>query len=62
MRPLRIEETPHLNATVDSLAIHVFARRMHCSDIDYEYVLYIDEAGNDGLARIKPIDKNGASE
>lgn len=28
----------------------------------YEYVLYIDEAGDDGLARVKPIDPNGASE
>ncbi|MBL1438362.1 MAG: DUF3800 domain-containing protein [Rhodobacteraceae bacterium] len=28
----------------------------------YSYILYIDEAGDDGLARIKPIDKNGASE
>ncbi len=28
----------------------------------YEYILYIDEAGDDGLARIKPIDPNGASE
>lgn len=34
------------------------------SDISkpYEYVLYIDEAGDDGLKRVKPIDKNGGSE
>lgn len=28
----------------------------------YEYVLYIDEAGDDGLKRVKPIDANGGSE
>lgn len=28
----------------------------------YEYVLYIDEAGDDGLRRVKPIDENGGSE
>ena len=28
----------------------------------FEYILYIDEAGDDGLARIKPLDPNGASE
>lgn len=28
----------------------------------YEYILYIDEAGDDGLSRVKPIDHNGASE
>lgn len=28
----------------------------------YEYILYIDEAGDDGLARIRPVDPNGASE
>ncbi|WP_198521727.1 DUF3800 domain-containing protein [Sagittula sp. P11] len=28
----------------------------------YEYVLYIDEAGDDGLKRVKPIDPNGGSE
>ncbi|SFD19348.1 DUF3800 domain-containing protein [Tropicimonas isoalkanivorans] len=28
----------------------------------YEYVLYVDEAGDDGLKRVKPIDKNGGSE
>jgi len=25
----------------------------------YEYVLYIDEAGDDGLKRVSPIDENG---
>jgi len=29
---------------------------------DYGYVAYIDESGDDGLRRIKPVDKNGASE
>ena len=28
----------------------------------YEYVLYIDEAGDDGLRRVQPIDENGGSE
>ncbi|TDE40815.1 DUF3800 domain-containing protein [Antarcticimicrobium sediminis] len=28
----------------------------------YKYVLYIDEAGDDGLTKIRPIDANGASE
>jgi len=31
-------------------------------DPSYGYVLYIDEAGDDGLARVKPLDENGASE
>lgn len=29
---------------------------------DYEYVAYVDESGDPGLSRIKPIDNNGASE
>jgi len=28
----------------------------------YKYVLYIDEAGDDGLTTVRPIDPNGASE
>ncbi|WP_083444938.1 DUF3800 domain-containing protein [Pseudorhodobacter aquimaris] len=28
----------------------------------YEYVLYIDEAGDDGLKRVRPIDNAGATE
>ena len=28
----------------------------------YEYVLYIDEAGDDGLKRVRPLDPIGASE
>lgn len=28
----------------------------------YDYVLFIDEAGDDGLARVKPIDPDGSSE
>ncbi|WP_375568600.1 DUF3800 domain-containing protein [Seohaeicola saemankumensis] len=28
----------------------------------YKYVLYIDEAGDDGLTRVSPIDSGGASE
>ncbi len=35
---------------------------MGISDTKYEYVLYIDEAGDDGLAKVKPVDTNGASE
>ena len=29
---------------------------------EYDYVAYIDESGDDGLARVKPIDQDGASE
>ncbi len=29
---------------------------------DYSDVAYIDESGDDGLARVKPIDPNGSSE
>lgn len=29
---------------------------------DYSYVIYIDEAGDDGLKTIRPIDPNGSSE
>ncbi|RJL08398.1 DUF3800 domain-containing protein [Paracoccus siganidrum] len=32
------------------------------SELDYDYVLYIDEAGDDGLKRVMPIDPNGSSE
>ena len=32
------------------------------SSESYNYVLYIDEAGDDGLKRVKPIDENGGSE
>ena len=28
----------------------------------YDYVLYIDEAGDDVLARVQPVDANDASE
>lgn len=35
---------------------------MDYSTENYSYILYIDEAGDDGLTRIKPIDPNGASE
>ncbi len=28
----------------------------------YEYIAYIDEAGDPGLKKVKPLDKNGASE
>lgn len=30
--------------------------------MDYGYILYVDEAGDDGLAKVKPIDPKGASE
>lgn len=29
---------------------------------DYRYIAYIDEAGDDGLKRVRPIDENGSSE
>jgi hypothetical protein len=29
---------------------------------DYGYIAYIDEAGDPGLKRVRPIDQNGASE
>jgi len=35
---------------------------METNNLGYEYILYIDEAGDDGLARVKPLDPNGASE
>ncbi|TRD21881.1 DUF3800 domain-containing protein [Palleronia caenipelagi] len=35
---------------------------MHQRSDSYEYVLYIDEAGDDGLRKVKPIDENGSSE
>ncbi len=28
----------------------------------YDYIAYIDESGDDGLRRVKPLDRNGASE
>lgn len=31
-------------------------------ELFYDYVLFIDEAGDDGLTRVKPIDADGASE
>ena len=30
--------------------------------IPYSYVAYIDEAGDPGLRRVKPLDHNGSSE
>ncbi|QIE55896.1 DUF3800 domain-containing protein [Pikeienuella piscinae] len=35
---------------------------MLISEEIYDYVLFIDEAGDDGLHRVLPIDENGASE
>lgn len=32
------------------------------NDDPYEYILYIDEAGDDGLKRVKPLDEGGSSE
>ena len=29
---------------------------------EYDYIAYIDEAGDEGLAKVKPIDENGSSE
>jgi Protein of unknown function (DUF3800) len=31
-------------------------------DPEYEYVAFIDESGDPGLSKVKPIDKNGSSE
>ena len=30
--------------------------------MEYDYILYVDEAGDPGLKRVAPIDQNGASE
>lgn len=35
---------------------------MSSSDKEYGYIAYIDEAGDPGLKRVRPIDENGASE
>ncbi len=35
---------------------------MQRSSESYEYVLYIDEAGDDGLKRVRPIDTKGGTE
>lgn len=32
------------------------------SEPEYKYVAYIDEAGDDGLTRVRPLDPNGSSE
>lgn len=34
---------------------------MH-KDNEYDYIAYIDEAGDPGLRKVKPLDKNGSSE
>ena len=31
-------------------------------DPEYEYVAFIDEFGDPGLSKVKPLDKNGSSE
>jgi hypothetical protein len=30
--------------------------------MDYGYIAYVDEAGDPGLNKVRPIDENGASE
>lgn len=35
---------------------------MEKSNDSYEYVLYVDEAGDDGLKKVRPIDPDGSSE
>lgn len=35
---------------------------MSSSEKEYGYIAYIDEAGDPGLKRVRPIDQNGASE
>ena len=37
------------------------ARHPH-QRMNYEYVLFVDESGDDGLTKVKPIDPDGASE
>ena len=32
------------------------------ADVPYDYIAYIDEAGDPGLRRVKPLDENGSSE
>ena len=32
------------------------------ADVDYDYIAYIDEAGDPGLKRVKPLDEKGSSE
>ena len=32
------------------------------AELDYEYIAYIDEAGDPGIQKVRPIDKDGASE
>jgi hypothetical protein len=29
---------------------------------EYHYIAYIDESGDEGLSKVKPIDPNGSSE
>jgi hypothetical protein len=35
---------------------------MASTNLDFGYIAYIDEAGDPGLKRVRPIDENGASE
>ena len=35
---------------------------MASNDKEYGYIAFIDEAGDPGLNRVRPIDENGASE
>lgn len=34
----------------------------HSARVDFDYIAYIDEAGDPGLKRVKPLDENGSSE
>ena len=46
--------------TLDESTLSSFGLSME--ELPYDYVLFIDEAGDDGLTRVKPIDPDGASE
>lgn len=46
--------------TLDESTLSPF--ELFMEELPYDYVLFIDEAGDDGLARVKPIDADGASE
>ncbi|MEO8530324.1 MAG: hypothetical protein ABI459_03810, partial [Deltaproteobacteria bacterium] len=47
---------------LDSLFHSLLALHMSDQVEPYEYVLYIDEAGDDGLKKVMPVDNPGATE
>jgi hypothetical protein len=40
----------------------LFSAAMPDSSPEYHYVVYIDEAGDDGLKAVKPLSRPGSSE